>query len=298
MILCAENGEQVNLMRYLTNGFQLSTHYSGFLGEKPLSARCINRKVAPDLSGGLMTQPDPKPKSSGFPRTYVNRIRLLVAIIVLFVCPMSGRSATRQVASPCETSLILAIRLRKTDEVRKLIRSNVNLNERACPEGNTALFEALGSQPEIAKELIEAGADPNETDTKKTSPLMSAAFYCYDGIVSSLLKKGAKINMEDSDGESALMYAASRCMDGKITALLLRSGASINHRNNVGETALTTAAFYGNETAVMELVAAGADIQVETFEGETALSVAQGRSIGRQPSHDRICSFLSSFTDR
>jgi ankyrin repeat protein len=226
------------------------------------------------------------------------RVRLVLLIPMLFGCPSRlWSSAIPPKASGCQTPLIKAIRWRQTDEIHRLIKSGVNLNERVCPEGNTALFEALGSQPEVAKELILAGADPNEADGAGSSPLMSAAFHCLEDIASLLLSKGAHINASNSHGSTPLMEAASQCMDGKMVALLLRSGASINGKDSWGETALTTGAFYGNESAVMELVAAGADINAKTNAGETALSIAQERSVGRKPSHDRIADFLKTFSD-
>jgi len=215
---------------------------------------------------------------------------LMVIIVGSFALPAtcSGHS------SSCETPLIKAIRSRNSSEIRRLIKAGANLNEKACPEGNTALFEAIGSKPELAKELILAGADPNLTAANGASPLMAAASYCLDDIAFLLLKKGAQLNASDSAGYTPLMQAADECTDGKMVALLVRAGASLNAKTKTGKTALIVAAFYGNEAAVMELAAAGADLRAETNEGETALSIAEGRDVGRKPSHDNICSFLQS----
>jgi ankyrin repeat protein len=224
-------------------------------------------------------------------------LRVLTLLGVLASCWPSCAFARvhLQNAESCETPLIKAIRRRENVEIQRLIKSGVNLNEKVCPEGNTALFEALGSQPEVAKALVIAGANPNETGSDGGTPLMTAAYYCLDDVASLLLEKGAAVNASNSNGSTPLMQAASQCMDGKMVAFLLRSGALVNSKNKIGQTALTTAAFYGNESAVMELVAAGADVNVKTNQGETALSMAQYRDVGRKPSHDRICEFLRMF---
>lgn len=236
-----------------------------------------------------------------FGRCYIYRLGWKTKIPLNFVILMvivTGSSALSTTCSaqtnPCEAPLIRAIRSRNLREARKLMKAGVNLNEKVCAEGNTALFEAIGSQPEIAKELILAGADVNEADHKRGTPLMAAAFYCLEDIALLLLKKGANINASDADGYTPLMQAADECGDGRMVALLIRAGASVNAKTKNGKTPLIVAAFFGNETAVMELVAAGADLRAETQQGETALSIAEGRKVGRRPSHDKICAFLQS----
>ena len=88
------------------------------------------------------------------------------------------------------------------------------------------------------------------------------------------------------------MHAVSKCTKGKIVGILLEYGAAVNVIDHDGDSALTIAAFYGDERAVKELVAAGADLNVRTGEGETALTIARDRRIGRKKSHDRIYAFL------
>lgn len=44
------------------------------------------------------------------------------------------------------------------------------------------------------------------------------------------------------------------------------------------------------------LVAAGADPMAKTKSGETALTIARDRDVGRKPSHDRIYQFLLEVT--
>jgi len=197
----------------------------------------------------------------------------------------------------CITPLMRAIRFRNLDGIQRLVKSGVDLDEKACPEGNTALFEAIGGgQPQVAVELILAGADPSLTDNDRLTPLMAAAWNCHLDVATLLLERKANVNASNSNGDTALMNAAQSCDDGKMVALLLRAGASVNSRDKKGDTALTTAAFYGNELAVIELVAAGADVNAKTVAGETALTIAKARAVGRKPSHDRISMFLQTFS--
>jgi ankyrin repeat protein len=192
----------------------------------------------------------------------------------------------------------MAIYKRDIPEIQRIVRSNVDLNQKVCETGVTALHEAIAEGlPEIAKDLIQAGANPNAGATDGVSVLMAAAFYCQDDVVSLLLKKGANVNAVDLGGDTALMQAAQNCTDGHVVARLLRSGASTNSRTKSGWTALAVAAFYGNESAVQQLVAVGAEVDVMTEEG-TPLALVQNRVVGRKPSHDRIYAFLRAFTGR
>lgn len=197
----------------------------------------------------------------------------------------------------CETPLILAIYKRDVKEIRRMISSGTDLNVKVCDSGKTALSEAIAEGlPEIARDLISAGANPNETGNDGTSMLMAACFYCQDETVSLLLKKGTNVNARGKDGGTALMEAVSQCMDGVLVARLLRSGADVNVRTKTGQTALTVAAFYGNVIAVKQLVAAGADLDAKSWEG-TALEIAKKRIVGRKPSHDVIYDFLRRLSE-
>ena len=206
----------------------------------------------------------------------------------------AGEPARRQ--NSCETPLIAAIRQQEIAVALKIIDSGADLNARACSqrEGATALIEAtqFNEIPVIARLLVR-GADPNETAGRNESPLQTAAFYCKEEVAVMLLSHGAIVNASDLDGDTALMASSQNCPDGSLSALLIRSGAEIDHRAKDGSTALTTASFYGNEDTVHVLVAAGADLTAENGERETALVIARDREVGRKPSHDRIYQFLS-----
>src|SRR5277367_1449295 len=95
-------------------------------------------------------------------RSIKKTLRSVSLPLLLLLAPqLLLASSSRPKIEHCETALIMTIRARQGSETRRLLNAGVDLNEKACPEGNTALLEALGSQPEIAKLLIAAGADPN-----------------------------------------------------------------------------------------------------------------------------------------
>jgi ankyrin repeat protein len=224
----------------------------------------------------------------------LTRLTLCVAAAVLsgslFPLALCGRPIAVQEPRCIDTPLLAAIHKRDPAVAIQVIQDRAELNAKPC--GVTALAEAIvEDQTEVVEELLSKGASPNVLDSRNTSPLMAAAFYCRENFVPLLLKHGAKIDSPDIDGYSALMWSTQNCKNGTMVSVLLRYGAKVNLRTQDGSTALSVAAFYGNEDAVHVLVAAGADINAGR-RGETALTIARDRDVGRRSSHDRIYAFL------
>ncbi|RXL87733.1 ankyrin repeat domain-containing protein, partial [Citrobacter sp. AAK_AS5] len=73
---------------------------------------------------------------------------------------------------------------------------------------------------EIARLLIDHGADINAADSHGTTPLMVAAGYGAQDIVATLEIGGATIDAHDNEGMTALMFAA-RCGRTEIVQELL-----------------------------------------------------------------------------
>jgi ankyrin repeat protein len=55
---------------------------------------------------------------------------------------------------------------------------------------------------ELAKGLIDAGADVNAKDSAKWTPLHRATFWDYTEIVKVLIEAGADLNAEDKDKQT------------------------------------------------------------------------------------------------
>ena len=91
------------------------------------------------------------------------------------------------------------------------------------------------------------------------TPLMLAAPHCSAGIVKTLLDAGAKVNEKDLREMTPLMFAvSSERQDMDVLNLLLKSGADVNARSNMGETPLDWARKFGNRNTIAALAAAGA----------------------------------------
>ena len=99
------------------------------------------------------------------------------------------------------------------------------------------------ASPEIIGALIEAGADVNGIDENGRTALMLAAEGFWGRAIDVLLKAGARasVNAKDKEGRTALMLASKQRYTDRVERLL-EAGASINERDNRGQTALMYAA--------------------------------------------------------
>jgi len=120
---------------------------------------------------------------------------------------------------------------------------------------------------EIAKLLIEAGADVNRGKTLK--PLANAAKYGKAELVRLLIEKGARVN----DPKDPPIHWAGK---PEVAKALLEAGANVNQRNARSETALHLGknTWSPNAETVKLLIAAGADVNAKSQTGSTPLHAA------------------------
>lgn len=146
-------------------------------------------------------------------------------------------------------------------------------------QGRTALLLAThADHVEIARALIEAGADVNAKDAMKDTPFLYAGAEGRDEILKLILGTG-KADLADTNryGGTALIPAAHHGHP-RTVAILLQAGLDIDHVNNLGWTALMEAVILGDGGPVYQeivgmLVDAGAK-QIADRDGITPLEHA------------------------
>src|SRR5215471_11057969 len=147
--------------------------------------------------------------------------------------------------------------------VQSLLKQKVDVNE-AQADGNTALhWAAYRDDVEMARLLIQAGANPNlKTRLGDVAPLHLAATNGDAAVVELLVKAGADVNAANGNGTTPLMFAAA---SGRTDAIriLLDQGANVNARDTShGQTALMFAAALNRAPAIKLLVKRGADVRL------------------------------------
>ena len=180
------------------------------------------------------------------------------------------------------------------------------------PGGLTSLlYAARDGRPEAARLLVEADADVNLPDPNGISPLLMAIVNNHLDVARYLLDHGAKINAADFWGRTPLWAAVDlRNMDldhGKdvgvdrapvidFIKLLVDRGANVNARTKevhpgrrwlyslgdvswvdmTGQTPFLRAALSGDTVVMRLLLDHGADPNIPTLGGTTALMAAAG----------------------
>ena len=142
------------------------------------------------------------------------------------------------------------------ETVRSLLSKGANLNWRAG--GWTILmFVSREGRTEIAKILLEHGADPNVKGREGATAVTISAEHGHAELVKVLLGGGADVNGKNDHGNTALMYGAEYG-HLEVVKALLNAGADVSARDRDGETALMMARRRGHTEIVELLKNAGA----------------------------------------
>jgi len=175
------------------------------------------------------------------------------------------------------------------------------------------LYAARDGRMDIARMLLEAGANINERDANDITPLIIAITNNHPDVARFLIDRGADIKAVDWYGRTALWAAVeTRNMDVdngtfvnsidrapylELIQLLVDRGADLNARTKevppirrdflritgslswvdfTGQTSFLTAALAGDVTVMKLLLKHGADPNIPTYSGTTALMAAAG----------------------
>ena len=149
----------------------------------------------------------------------------------------------------------------------------------------TALEIALGIVNEddsdeenfpLANALLEAGARPDDWSETHITPLMRAVSHGRLGTVQALLDRGANTNAHDDRGMLPIHNLTSYSSDGlDIAELLVTRSKDANAADFNGATLLMNAINRGGDIALVRfLIAQGADVNLRSKDGTSALLVA------------------------
>ncbi|SIN65354.1 serine hydrolase [Algoriphagus halophilus] len=101
------------------------------------------------------------------------------------------------------TKLHLAVLQGNLEQVREILQSESNLNEKDQFGSTPLIIATTFGRSEIVKLLIEKGADLSIPNGQGSTPLHIAAFFCHEDIVKMLLQNGANKYIRNNDGATA-----------------------------------------------------------------------------------------------
>ena len=182
------------------------------------------------------------------------------------------------------TALCLASRKGFSECVDMLLKARADVNF-VNTENMTPLMEAAyWDHLECVQLLIDAGADVN-LKTSKFTPLNTAAFYANHRCVNMLISAGADINLQGSTPALAgavwnstvqcqrafegakLEYKPENHNHATCVNLLIQAGADVNLKSKTGKTALIIAASNGLNDCAHLLIGAGASVNEASNDG-------------------------------
>jgi ankyrin repeat protein len=143
----------------------------------------------------------------------------------------------------------------------RLERDPKLLNARGPGGATPFMFATLYADMATFIALLDHGADINAHDDEGATPLMWAISDVAKA--RTLVERGADVNARSAHGRTPLMIAAGQSGTGPLVRLLLDKGAKVDATSSSlfgSTTALTDAAYSGNEDAFKMLVEAGADL--------------------------------------
>jgi ankyrin repeat protein len=176
--------------------------------------------------------------------------------------------------------------------IRTLVERNADINARDI-YGKTPLCRIM-EQPypasekmflDVAKFLLEHGADADAKDNDDSTALHAASFHGGVKAVQLMLEHGANIHVRDKQGRTPLHQALDLFtdnvspMDLYLDAIrcLLAHGADIDALDNDHATPLHVVSRYGCGKAVQILLEHGASVHLKDNEGRTPFQVAEER---------------------
>eukprot|EP01035_Chromulina_nebulosa_P032322 gene32322-43174_t len=198
-----------------------------------------------------------------------------------------------------DSPLMMACRKGYSDIVRLFLSYGAK-NDPHPEYGQTALHAAVSErQTEIVSVLLEVAEESdadsvicNLADPEGQTALHIASILGISEIVELLLLHGADLTCVDSHGHSPLHLSAGSGSVACLAAILDHGGDFLlENKDNLGNTALHHASFYGQLECVRLLVETAADVLAKNNQGQTAYSLASSRG------YREICSLLLEYRE-
>jgi len=162
-----------------------------------------------------------KMKSSGSALITV----LMTALLIMVACgTRQEKTANEKETSPVAETKVkapnmdihTATLLGDLDAIQQHIQAGSDLNAKEPAVGSTPLISAaVFGKTEIARALIEAGANVNLKNNEGSTALHSAAFLCRLEIVETLLEHGANKDLLNNYGSTAVQTVSAPFADVK-----------------------------------------------------------------------------------
>ncbi|MFK7995494.1 MAG: ankyrin repeat domain-containing protein [Granulosicoccus sp.] len=178
-------------------------------------------------------------------------------------------------ASNGKTALMVAAKKGNLSLAKLLVRAGADVNETTDTQGTPFMFAILGGHQEIAKWLIDQGADINTVGSNGWTALTIAAAKGQVRLLQWLIGKGADTQVRDVYRYTPLLRAVENGYVEAAAVLLSLVETDVNARDEYDNTALHHAVSSGNLTMVSLLLEHDADPLIANRDGVSPFDVAR-----------------------
>ena len=189
------------------------------------------------------------------------------------------------------TALIAACQEGKLEILRLLVNAGGDVRRQKQDGSDCVYMAARFNRIEVLQEVLPQHPSLVERRLFQGQTILHAA--SLNGNVEAvkyILEQGGMVTLNEKDDEiqGTPLMAAAYDKHLEVVKILLDAGAKVNEENKNGDTALTLAAYYGCLPCVKELARNNADIQHIGWQGNTALQLAEAQG------HTKIVDYLKN----
>jgi hypothetical protein len=167
-------------------------------------------------------------------------------------------------------------------EIVRLVAGGADANERDRYRRTPLHVAAYKGQHEAMRALVQASASPNALEYDRYDIVTIAAVADDVPTLRVALEIGCSAKNITSRYDGTALIAAAHLGHDEVVRMLIRAGAPLDHVNNLGWTALIESIVLGDggprHTATLQaLVEAGANVNLADRDGRTPLALARAR---------------------
>ena len=187
-------------------------------------------------------------------------------------------------AKPEASTLLRAIEKRDLELAKKLIEGGADIEERGKRSATPLYFAAYNVDPAMTKLLLENGANVHASDYQGEIPLHTAVYHSFSNVeeegikvIEMLIEHGSEVNRIKQFPEKFTPLDFAKGSNGKIADLLRKHGGMTAQELRSGMTPLHAAALRGRKEIAELLIAEGADANAKVGGGVTSLHFAANK---------------------
>ena len=200
-------------------------------GVTPLSLACTNQSTAM-VEKLLKAGADPNRAPTGIPVIMTAARTGSMDTVKLLLA--HGANVNAKESARGQTALMWAVAEKHTEVARVLVERGADVHAHSTTGFTPLLFAAQQGDMDSARMLLEAGAGLNEAAPEDGSALIVATHSGHEALALFLLEKGADPNAADAYGITALHYALLKGL-ARVSGVRPISGAGYVYRPNMPE---------------------------------------------------------------